>query len=328
MQGTFANEAEQRVFRDELQQMLRHGQAEQALDRARARLRGVDVANPQLVERALTASVADITLTGWDELATRIASVENYGNEPVTAIEIDFSSPTHFHTSAELKALIENDPHGGFSPVLETNYHGDQRAVKFSSASREDILRGYSSYGNEWQGGFIDIDNLIGVEGMALLYGAVLGSRERDPGVGEADASLLAACINAILLHLAVKRTIETRGIPKPLAILVGSNEDFPFFNAPIMSVDESSDFVEIFAQQAASRRAREDAARAQAHAERAQQKAEQASFDPVMAMEHFGEAAKIGGEMLKLMRKEKDVFLGIGVVGLALVAQHFRSRK
>lgn len=329
MQRAFANEAEQRAFCDELLQMLRRGEPKAALEHARGRLRSLEGVSPLLAERALTTRDKDITLTGWDKLATRIQSAEEYGNEPVTALGIDFSWPGHFASAIrDGKAVLEYDAQGGFAPVLETNYFGDMRKVKFSTATRAEILGGYSSYGSEWQGAFIDIDNLIGVEGMDVLYGAIQASGPRYTDTTEGDACVLSASISAILLHLAVKRTIETRGLPKPMAVLVGSNEDFPFFDAPVMSVDESAPFVRVFEEQEEIRRAKTDASFARTQASREQENAKQTKFDPFEAMEHFGEAAKAGQDMLNLMRKEKDIFLGIGAVGLAVVAHALRNRK
>ena len=65
---------------------------------------------------------------------------------------------------------------------------------------------------------------------MSALYGAVTAAsiaRNQDDAAG--DAYVLAACTSAIVLHLAVRKAIRTKGLPKPLAVLVGSNEDIPF---------------------------------------------------------------------------------------------------
>jgi hypothetical protein len=77
---------------------------------------------------------------------------------------------------------------------------------------------------------------------MEALYGAVQqAGRSRGGDNAEGDAHALAAAIAAILLHLAVKRTIEQRGLPRRLAVIVGSNEDYPFFDAPVVTYDEGA---------------------------------------------------------------------------------------
>ncbi|NJO14005.1 MAG: hypothetical protein HC870_02155 [Rhizobiales bacterium] len=326
MQRAFADEAEQRTFCDELLQMLRRGEPEAALEHARSRLRSVEGISPLVAERALMTRVEDITLTGWDKLAPRIQSAEEYGNEPVTALGIDFSWPGHFASAIrDGKAVLDYDTQGGFAPVLETNYYGDMRKVKFSTATRDEILGGYSSFGSEWQGGFIDIDNLIGVKGMAPLYGAIQACGPRNADTAEGDACVLAASISAILLHLAVKRTIETRGLPKPMAVLVGSNEDFPFFDAPVMSVDETHAHARPFEHHSGPIGA------AQGSAESSQRRAkrDRPSVN-VLLKEHpeFTDFAKLAEQSLRHVRKPKDVLPALGNLAASALADFVCKRR
>src|SRR3546814_3744173 len=44
----------------------------------------------------------------------------------------------------------------------------------------------------------------------------------------------------AVLVHLAVRDTALERGLPRRLAVLVGSNESYPFFDAPVIPATEA----------------------------------------------------------------------------------------
>ncbi len=338
MPCTFANEAEQRAFRDELEQMLRQGEPEAALERARCRLREVAAASPRLSELALNTHPHQIALSGWAALAASIRSAEKHGNKSVTAIGIDFSWPGHFaSTIKDGKTVLDFDARGGFTPVLETNYFGDLREVKFSTATRADILAGYSTSGSEWQGGFIDIDNLIGVTGMDALYGALQSSRPGEADSAESDASVISACISAILLHLAVKRHIEVEGLPKPMAVLVGSNEDFPFFDAPVMSVDESRAYVRTGSPeqpQKPSQRAdwqRSEHSQSAARRERVRrERYEQPSQSEggFRDSDELAAISRVAEAQLSRVRKPKDILPALGTVGLFALSQYLGKRK
>lgn len=232
MQRAFADDTERRAFAKRLEAMLREGEPEAALALVRHGLQAIADNGLPIVDIALAADPHALTLRGWDAVAATIARDEAGGNA-ITALGIDFSWPGHVG--------LEPDAAGHLAPYIETNYYADLTAIAFSAASRADILAGYSAHGSAWQGCFAEIDNAIEVEGLAALYGAVTaaaGNHESDDAAG--DAYLLAACTSAILLHLAVRHAIAEGALPRPLAVLVGSNEDFPFFDAPVVSVDEA----------------------------------------------------------------------------------------
>lgn len=231
MQRAFADRDEQRGFCRKLEQMLQQGEADAALALVRQGLEALADNGLPIVAVALATQPEALVLTGWDDVAATIAREEAQG-QVISALGIDFSWPGHVG--------LEPDSEGLMAPYLETSYYADLSDMAFSTASRAEILAGYSGYGSCWQGNFSDIDNAIEVQGMSALYGAVAGSDDRDRDNTAGDAYLLAACASAILLHLAVKRHIETSGLPKPMAVLVGSNEDFPFFDAPVASIDEA----------------------------------------------------------------------------------------
>ncbi|TIX51973.1 hypothetical protein [Alteraurantiacibacter aquimixticola] len=223
-------------FRKSVEQMLRNGRPDPALVLVRRKLSQLSGESDPMVAAALETQAGDITLVGWDDLAERFAWLDKAG-KPITALGIDFSWPGHVGA--------EPDAEGHLAPYIETNYYADIPEMAFSSADRETLLRGYLAGGSEWQGCFEDIDNLIEVEGMSPLYGAVTANasnRNRDGAEG--DAYLLSSCASAVLLHLAVRDAIRAKGLPRAMAVLVGSNEDFPFFDAPVVSVDESAGHV------------------------------------------------------------------------------------
>lgn len=128
-------------------------------------------------------------------------------------------------------------------PYIETNYYSDTAGLAFSTATRAEICAAYSGHGSPWTGNFAEIDGAVTVEGLSKLYSAVVngkvaGHGDREDALG--DAYVLAACAAAILLHLAVKRHIAAHGLPREMAVIVGSNEDFPYFDAPVVAVDEA----------------------------------------------------------------------------------------
>lgn len=233
MQRAFADRQEQDGFRWRLEAMLRRGEPEAALALVRQGLEAIADNGLPIVDIALAAQPEALVLTGWDAVAATIAREEKASGNPITALGIDFSAACH--------TGIEPDENGALTPHLETNYYDDLSNLVFSKASREDILLGYSDGGSEWAGCFAEIDNALHVEGLSALYGAVVTAakdRSRDDLAG--DAYVLAASASAILLHLAAKRHIAAHGLPKPMAVLVGSNEDYPFFDAPVVSIDEA----------------------------------------------------------------------------------------
>lgn len=326
---TIADRAKRDAFRRRIEILLRQGEADAALAEVRNSLRRLDGADEALVSCALSTEPEQIWLTGWADLGQRVAQIEARG-EAVTAVGIDFSWPGHFAAAIESgMPRLDYDSEGGFSPRLETNYYGDTSGTKFSTATRSQINESHFGSGSEWQGCFIDMDNLIGVHGLDALYGAVQkASVSHKSDDVHRDAYELAAMASAVLLHLAVRRTIEREGLPRKMAVLVGSNEDFPFFDAPVMPVDEAEAHVAIFDSLRSEELGERQRAKAGNERLRAEQEAESRRFDPIEGLKHFGEAAKTAGELVEHIKREKEVFLGIGVIGLAFLAHQVRSRK
>ena len=324
----FANDGERRQFLDGLQEALRSGDPELALSRAKEALFQVPNLDPELGSIVRETDVDSLHIEKWPRLEEQQFRL---GDEnPVTAISIDISWPGHFAQSVS-NGVISHDyeKHGGLKPALETNYFADRKDLSFSTADRKTLLEGYRGHRAIWTGEFDDIDGRLEIEGLDRLYGAVQRAYARtktDPACQ--DAYAISAGIAAILVHLAVKRAIVHEGLPWPMAVFVGSNEDFPFFDAPVVSADEAKRFVPVFEARNSERAADSAKAKARAERERAQREAEETRFDPVQGLNDFREAAKIAGDIVANIKKEKEIFLGLGVVGLAAVAHHFRQKK
>lgn len=323
MQRAFANEAEQRAFRKELEAMLRNGEADTALASVREQMSALADAGLSIIEIALGADPDTVSLKGWDKIAATIAREEKSG-KVITAIGIDFSWPGHVD--------LMPDADGHLAPYIETNYYTDQSDMKFSEATRDQILAGYSNYGSEWQGCFAEIDNAIEVNGMSALYGAVTAAssvRNHDDSAG--DAYVLAACTSAIILHLAVRKAIQTGSLPKPMVVLVGSNEDFPFFDAPVMSVDESRPFVRLFEQAAGDehRSAHRDAGYRSTQSSQQRAKRNRPSVDDILK-EHpeFTDFARRAEQSLRHVRKPKDVLPALGNLAASALADFLSKRR
>lgn len=188
-----------------------------------------------LARRCLSANHTMLTVVGWERLANKLATL-NRGSKLITALGIDLSWPGHID--------LEPDAEGRLDPLIETNYYSDQ-AFSFSTATRSDLLlTGYSSGGSEWQGSFEDIDNTFEVKGIGDLYGSVYAleratSAKREPGY-DFDMAVTGSCFIAVLIHRAVREATGRRNSStRPMTVIVGSNECYPFFDAPAVTHDE-----------------------------------------------------------------------------------------
>lgn len=230
----FADEADVRDFERQVETLMRAGQADEAAAIVVAALGELADAGQTLAQLCIALRVEDIELLGWDRLAEKIARLDKPGL-PITAIGIDLSWPGHVG--------LEPDADGRLEPYLETSFYSDT-AFAFSTSSREDLLGGYGTAAAKWTGCFDDIDNLIESRGLGMAYGGVMPLVERLRGMpgddpGESDTMRLGAIFIAVRLHQAVRRAIAIDGLPRPLAVLVGSNESYPFFAAPVIAVPE-----------------------------------------------------------------------------------------
>lgn len=217
----------ERAFRDGVEALLRQGEAEKALARLMPLLAPYCSDFGPFPARCLALTRRDVVVNGWDEAIARIAELERGGAARITAIGVDISWPGHRDSRP--------DAEGALDPDIETNFYTDS-AWPFSTSDRAGLLAGYSGDASAWQGDFEDIDSAITVAGLGGLYGAIWRLKAKDARwIDEDRAAALAAMVVQTLLHLAVRDSAPLDALPRPMAILVGSNEDYPYFDAPVV---------------------------------------------------------------------------------------------
>lgn len=236
----FADEDDVLDFNFQIQKLLRQGRADEAATIFEAALGELGDDSHPAVALCRSCAVEDVAIAGWDLLAERIAALDAAGT-PITALGIDISWPGH--------SGAQPDAEGHLEPVLETNFYGDT-AYPFAASDRGTLLQGYGPHGAAWQGRMAGIETLLTTQGLGKAYGAVFPLVEQisatpEPEPREADAVRLCAAFLAVRLHQAVDRAIRTNRLPRPLAVIVGSNESYPFYDAPVMSLAESAEFAD-----------------------------------------------------------------------------------
>ena len=225
---------EEMEFRRSIEAMLRRGQADDAANKLRTLLKGYAGEGRILPERFLSVTSDEIRLEGWDQLGEKLGEYDR-PEVAMSAISIDILDPQGVG--------IRPDAEGRLKPVLETSYFSDS-AYPFSEADREDLLDGYSSFGCEWQGNFENVDTTISIDGIEDLYGATVGLENKVASSPKADlqdiqAGSVGSCYLAVLIHQAIRDAARDKGLPRPLCVLAGSNDAYPFFDAPAMTIEE-----------------------------------------------------------------------------------------
>jgi hypothetical protein len=213
-------------FRRSIEAMLRRGQADAAAEKLRALIE--PYAGSILPARFRSITSADVRLTGWRDLAHRIG---------------EHDRPGHRISAVEITAGTADPQRGRPGPHLATRYFSDE-AYPFSEASRRDLLHGYGAGGGVWQGHPEGGDTALSIEGIADLYDAVerLEAQLMDSPEPDEDhirAGSLGACYLAVLIHQAVEDAIDRGGLPRPLCVLAGTGEVYPYFDAPVVSGPE-----------------------------------------------------------------------------------------
>jgi hypothetical protein len=221
-------------FRRSIENMLRHGEADDAASRLRALVEPYAGEHGILPARFLTVSADEVALAGWDTLAQRLDEYDRPDHE-ISAVSVVLTHPED--------AGVQPDAAGKLAPAIATAYYSDE-AYPFSQAGREDLLDGYSLYGCQWDGDFETSDSTLSFEGIDDLYGAVVRLEtkllnEPAPRNEEILAGSIGACYLAVLMHQAVRDSIRKHGLPRPLCVIAGSNGAYPFFDAPVMSSEE-----------------------------------------------------------------------------------------
>jgi hypothetical protein len=218
-------------FRHAIETLMREGNADHAIKWLKSRL---DSVCGPLPERFLSITPADIAVTGWDDIGHRLDRLDALGSH-VTAIGIDICDPSHLG--------LTPDGSGVMAPCIETHFYTDD-AWPFSRCERAELLGGYTPAGNRWTGGFAEVDDTIGIEGIDDLYWSVMMLEQTCGPDGDASelerrAYLIGASYLALLIHVAVRETALRHGAPRPLAIMVGSNDSYPGFEAPVLTASE-----------------------------------------------------------------------------------------
>ncbi len=222
------------TFRRVIEGRLRLGKPDEAIDKLRLLL--VPYAGPGriLPERFLTVQSGDLHISGWDALGDAIARLDQPG-WPITAVSVAFGWPG--------EDLPRPDPEGRLKPLIDTGFFTD-RAYPFSHSSREDLLDGYSYHGCTWADETEAVEQVLSLEGIDDLHGALAGLEARlldseEPDDEEIRAGSLGACLLSALLVKAVGERIERDGLPRPLCVMAGSNGVYPYFDAPVAGMPE-----------------------------------------------------------------------------------------
>lgn len=217
----FASEDHERAFRDKIERLLRDGEADAALAEIDLCLR--EISATPFAALALGVDRAEVMLTGWEGLASRIAALDAHG-QPITAIAIDFAGLDGEDAAAPA--------------TLECSYYCDE-VFPFSKSDRTKLDAACGRSGPRWRGSHEHADRDLGLSGLGQLhvaYRAVLPHIERGElsELADYDAPRLCAMRAAVLLHIAVARAIAEHGLPRPLTVLCGGDEHFPYVIATV----------------------------------------------------------------------------------------------
>lgn len=221
-------------FRRSIETMLRNGQADEAAIKLKALVNDHAGEDNILAARFLTIKSDEITLGGWDRLADQLKQYDRAENR-ITAIGVDIADPED--------AGVWPDEDGKLAPFIETNFFSDS-AYPFSVMDRQDLLDGYTMYGCEWQGNYDQADSTLSVQGIDDLYGSIVSlemeiSQYEEPPADEISAGALGACYLAVLIHIAVRDAALNLGLPRPMCLLAGSSNAYPFFDSPVLTLEE-----------------------------------------------------------------------------------------
>lgn len=225
---------DEHAFRYSIEDMLRHGEVDGAIEKLRAMLAPYAGEGGPLPRRFLDVSAANVEFAGWHKLRDRLYDHGRRGH-PISAIGV---------VLANSRALGGPGPSRGWlSPFIKTFYFSDD-AYPFSDATRDDLLDGYSREGFGWQGDYQATDATLSIKGIDDLYGAVVELEDRllhsrYPSEHEVRAGSIGACYLAALIHQALRETIRKKGLPRPLCVLAACDGVYPFFDAPVAGLDE-----------------------------------------------------------------------------------------
>lgn len=227
---------EEEAFRRSIETQLRHGWAGDALVRLRRLLGPYAAPGSVLPERFLTVTTDDVTLVGWENLAASMRQYDRPGR-PITAMQIAFG-----WAGDDAPAP---DAAGRLAPYLEVAYYSDQ-TFPFSQSTRDDLLEGYSYHGCTWSGDAVGIETPLSLTGIDDLNGALALLEAELLAMDEPDeekiaAGSLGACLLSALLFKAVGERIARDPLPRALCVTSGSSGVYPYFDAPVVGLQEEA---------------------------------------------------------------------------------------
>lgn len=224
---------EEFAFRQSIEDMLRSGEADAAARRIKSLLPPLAGEERPLPARILKISARDVTVVGWNALAARIEELDRPGF-PITAIGVDIAD------SCQSRAVPSAA--GYLPPYIETTYFSDN-AFPFSESTRAQLADGYAQGAAAWQGAFEGIDDTIAIDDIDDIHGALFALQLKCQGDDAGSASdderqawLLGSAYLAVLIHQAVRNMALRGGLPRTLAVIVGSNDSYPGFDAPVIA--------------------------------------------------------------------------------------------
>jgi hypothetical protein len=218
LQHAWINAAAEQDYARTITAMIHGGQ----LDGAAAKLLGdlATIDSPLAVLcQALTLDV--LMISGWDDISAAIAQFEG---DPVTAVHLVMSNPTDLVFEAKGEA---------YDPVVEVAFYTDAN-LAFSTLSPEQLLAESLAPSPDWYGQSEDIEVYAEIIGLADLNTALLRHktqyflRAQDDGTEAEQAPLgyveftLASLFRAVRFHQAVKRALDTHGLPGNVPVIAG----------------------------------------------------------------------------------------------------------
>lgn len=237
----FESEDELEQFLGNVESLMRRGQPDVAATLIEAQLMELNDGRHDIAKLAQATPVSAVRLIGWEVLDQTFRKIDR-PDQPVTAMSIDISAPM---------ALGAPDPErGNFrEPDLETLYFTDS-AFSFARAGRDEINHGYGRKAGVWRSAFEEAGAEVQVRGLGGIYGEVLAYQRRRelgelPSPADNDALVMGHAFVAVRLHQAIRAVIEGRGLPRAVTVLAGSNESYPFFDAPVYTRGEYYDLIE-----------------------------------------------------------------------------------
>jgi hypothetical protein len=216
-------------FRRSIENRLREGRAGLAIDRLRGLLEPYAGEGKILPERFITVAPQDLVLRGWEGLGDALRRRDLPGHL-ISAISVSFG------WAGEEPPVP--DAEGRLNPPIEIGYYSDN-AFPFSQSTRDDLLGGYSSFGCTWTGDAESTDSALGLDGIDDLHGALAQLEARllasdAPDEDGIRAGSLGSCLLSALLVQAVTDRIAADGLPRPLCVMAGSNDVYPYFDVPV----------------------------------------------------------------------------------------------